>query len=227
MRRFVLVVLAISLVAAITGVGHAQAGSFTKRGTVTGITDGDTITVRLQDGTSEKVRLLGIDTPERGACQSAQATARTRELAMGERVTLKGDRTQDTRDRYRRLLAYVWLPGGKDLGFQLLAGGNAKVYVYDGAFERLAAYRRAEAAGKGSGVWACGGATGPTGTTPKPKPKPGRGNCDPSYPDVCIPPYDQVGDLDCADVPYTDIRVVGSDPHGFDGRDNDGWGCEG
>jgi micrococcal nuclease len=48
-------------------------------------------------------------------------------------------------------------------------------------------------------------------------------DCDPSYPDVCIPPYPP--DLDCGDVPYKDIRVIGSDPHGFDGN-QDGVGCE-
>jgi hypothetical protein len=49
-------------------------------------------------------------------------------------------------------------------------------------------------------------------------------NCDPSYEGACIPPYEQTGDLDCADVsgPFS---VVGSDPHGFDG-DGDGVGCE-
>ncbi len=52
----------------------------------------------------------------------------------------------------------------------------------------------------------------------------GRG-CDPSYADdISIetgPP-----DLDYGEVPYTDIRVLPPDPHGFDGKDNDGWGCE-
>jgi micrococcal nuclease len=52
----------------------------------------------------------------------------------------------------------------------------------------------------------------------------GGGNCDPSYPDVCIPPPPP--DLNCGDVPYKNIRVVGDDPHGFDGNDNDGLGCE-
>jgi len=47
-------------------------------------------------------------------------------------------------------------------------------------------------------------------------------NCDPSYPDFCIPPWPP--DLDCKDVP-SNFRVVGEDPHGFD-RDNDGIGCE-
>jgi hypothetical protein len=50
-------------------------------------------------------------------------------------------------------------------------------------------------------------------------------SCHPSYPDVCIPPPPP--DLDCGDegVPE-DFEVVGSDPHGFDGNDNDGIGCE-
>jgi hypothetical protein len=48
-------------------------------------------------------------------------------------------------------------------------------------------------------------------------------NCDPSYPDVCIasPPPD----LNCNDIPYDDVRVVGDDPHGLD-REGDGIGCE-
>jgi hypothetical protein len=49
-------------------------------------------------------------------------------------------------------------------------------------------------------------------------------SCHPSYPDNCIPPPPP--DLNCDDVDDTNFRVVGSDPHGFDGNDNDGIGCE-
>jgi len=48
-------------------------------------------------------------------------------------------------------------------------------------------------------------------------------SCDPSYPDVCIPPYPP--DLDCDEIFYSNFRVVGNDPHGFD-TDYDGIGCE-
>lgn len=48
-------------------------------------------------------------------------------------------------------------------------------------------------------------------------------SCDPSYPDVCIPPYPP--DLNCGDIGYSNFRVIGNDPHGFD-RNNDGIGCE-
>jgi hypothetical protein len=50
------------------------------------------------------------------------------------------------------------------------------------------------------------------------------GSCDPSYPDVCLlspPPR-----LNCDDIPYNNVRVLPPDPHGLDGNDNDGIGCE-
>jgi hypothetical protein len=47
--------------------------------------------------------------------------------------------------------------------------------------------------------------------------------CDPSYPDVCIPPPPP--DLDCSDIPYRNFRVLPPDPHHFD-TDGDGIGCE-
>ena len=49
-------------------------------------------------------------------------------------------------------------------------------------------------------------------------------NCDPSYPDVCIPPAPP--DLDCGEISHRRFRVLPPDPHGFDGNDNDGLGCE-
>ena len=52
---------------------------------------------------------------------------------------------------------------------------------------------------------------------------PTRNNCDPSYPDVCIPPAPP--DLDCSDISERRFQVVGADPHGFD-SDRDGIGCE-
>jgi endonuclease YncB( thermonuclease family) len=213
-----LVTLALFLVVAATFGQQAPAGSFTLRGTVTGVADGDTVTVRLASGKRERVRLIGIDSPERGACFASPAAARARHLALAKPVVLRGDATQATRDRYGRLLAYVWIPGGRDLGYQLLAGGFGKSYVYERPFSRLSAYLRAEAVGKrlARSVWSCGA------TTPQPV-VPRAATCDPNYTGYCVPPYDQ-GDVDCADIPVT-VRVVGSDPHRLDG-DGDGYGCE-
>ncbi|NIR87155.1 nuclease, partial [Candidatus Bathyarchaeota archaeon] len=47
--------------------------------------------------------------------------------------------------------------------------------------------------------------------------------CDPSYPDVCIP--SPPPDLDCTDISYRNFKVLSPDPHRFDG-DKDGIGCE-
>jgi micrococcal nuclease len=50
-------------------------------------------------------------------------------------------------------------------------------------------------------------------------------SCDPSYPDFCIPPPYEIGDLDCVDISATAFRVFQPDPHYFD-DDLDGLGCE-
>jgi micrococcal nuclease len=65
---------------------------------------------------------------------------------------------------------------------------------------------------RGAGLWASAGPGRERGAA-----------CDPSYPDVCIPPPPP--DLDCRDIPYRRFRVLPPDPHGFD-RDRDGIGCE-
>lgn len=61
--------------------------------------------------------------------------------------------------------------------------------------------------------------TAPSTTTTTPS-----GNCDPAYPTVCIP--SPPPDLDCGDIPHRRFEVLPPDPHGFDGNDNDGLGCE-
>lgn len=215
-RRTIRLAVAIFLIVSTLAAASVEArptGAFTKNGTVTRVVDGDTIDVAVRGGGRERIRLIGIDTPERGSCFAARATAEARRLALGKPVVLKGDSTQDTRDRYRRLLAYVWIPGGKDLGYQLLRGGFAKVYVYDRAFQRLSAYRAAERAASAAdrGQW---GSCGPASAS----------GCHPSY-SPCLP---VTGDLDCADVRAlgkAPVRVLGSDPYRLDG-DGDGWGCE-
>lgn len=221
--------LVAALAAAVVLAGQAAGtprGSFEYRGVVTRVVDGDTIDVRLTDDTRVRVRLLGIDAAERGACFAVQATARARELALSKRVLLRGDPSQATRDRYGRLLAYVWVPGGRDLGYQLLAGGFARVYVHGRPFQRLAAYRHAESLAKrrGAGSWrSCGGVIRPLAPVAPVAPAPSPG-CHPGY-SPCLP---VVADLDCADVRrlgVAPVRVLGSDPYRLDG-DDDGVGCE-
>jgi endonuclease YncB( thermonuclease family) len=209
-------------------------------GIVASVTDGDTL--RLTDG--RRVRLLQVDTPELGGGECYSRAARTQLLQFagpGTRVRLTTDPRLDRVDRYGRLLAYVTV-GRTNVNVELVRRGAATVYFYRGergvhASTLLAAGRAAQSARRGlwgacpRAVWnpesaAATGSSGP-GASATPQPVATRGNCDSSYPDVCIRPYAEVGDLDCPDVPYRSFRVLPPDPHGFDGRDDDGLGCEG
>lgn len=133
---------------------------------VTKVIDGDTIKVRA-GRRRYTVRIIGMDTPETRRpgvsveCGGPQASASLKRLApIGSLVVLKTDPTQATRDRYRRLLAYV-RRSGKDLGRTQIDRGHANVYVYGGkAFARTAAYVRSLLAARDArrGVWSrCGG----------------------------------------------------------------------
>jgi len=85
------------------------------------VVDGDTI--ETSDGT---VRLIGIDTPERGECGHDEASsAIDRLLATGDPVTLELPQGQNDRDRYDRLIRYVITADGVDLGLVQLQAGNA------------------------------------------------------------------------------------------------------
>ena len=197
------------------------------------VTDGDT--VRLADG--RRVRLVQIDTPElnTGECYSRAARkALLRLVPERSAVGLETDPGLDQVDRYGRLLRYL-RRGGANVNLALVRQGAAAPYFYGGDLGRyadrlLSAAKAAKAARRG--LWgACPGTvldpyraieTHAKDASPPRRLAP-RSGCDPSYPTVCIPPYPP--DLDCADVPAKGFKVVGTDPHGFDG-DRDGVGCE-
>lgn len=133
--------------------------------TVVKITDGDTLRVRI-GGTEERVRLLGIDTPEthgRGGlreCFGAEATANLRRLVPpGTKVRLVRD--VEARDRYGRLLAYVYRASdGRFVNLAQADEGFAAALTYPPnvahADELVAAAADARRAGRG--LWSkCGG----------------------------------------------------------------------
>ena len=133
---------------------------------VTSVTDGDTINVRAYRPRrrSYRVRLIGIDTPEtqnRVECGGADASRSMRALApRGRKVKLRTDPTQDTTDRFGRLLAYVYV-GRRQLNVTQISKGWSSTYVYRGSrFQQYARFRRAErsARRRDRGVWGdCGG----------------------------------------------------------------------
>lgn len=131
---------------------------------VTRVVDGDTIEVRLGRG-SEKVRYIGIDTPESVKpgtpvqCFAKAAAAENRHLVKGRRVTLRFD--AERRDRYGRLLAYVNREqDGLFVNAALVRLGYARTLTippnvaHAGLFARLAARARE----RDRGLWrACSG----------------------------------------------------------------------
>jgi micrococcal nuclease len=252
MRPYVAITAAAAFAAVLVVGSNATpnaSGQFTLRGTVTRVVDGDTIDVRLSSGKTERVRIIGVDSPERGACYAARAAAQTNAMTLRKRVGLVGDRTQARRDRYGRLLAYVSAPRRPDVGRRLLEGGFARVLV-GRPFQRVTSYRAAERGARTSavGMWsACGAGPPPPPVAPPPPPPvapppppppppaepppptlpPPPGRCHPSYPDFCIPPSPP--DLDCGDFTQRNFRVLWTvpdpDPHRLDG-DRDGIACE-
>ena len=126
---------------------------------VSAVIDGDTITVSM-DGKDERIRLLGIDTPEtdptynRIECFGAEATTETKAKLLGKSVRIETDPSQATRDKYNRLLAYVFLDG-QNFNEYLVRNGFAKEYTYAGAYKYQKEFRKAAAIAKSSerGLW--------------------------------------------------------------------------
>ncbi len=93
------------------------------------VIDGDTIVV-LIDGKTERIRFIGIDTPEtvddhkKIQCYGPESSERVKELLSGKSVALETKPNED-RDDYGRLLRYVILDG-RDIGATMLEEGYAR-----------------------------------------------------------------------------------------------------
>lgn len=96
--------------------------------------DGDTLKVGIRGGRIMSVRMLGINTPERGRCGADEATDNLKNLApVGSTVDLVADPSQAAKDRCGRLLRYVAKRGGfKDLSYRQPYNGFTKRYVFGG-----------------------------------------------------------------------------------------------
>lgn len=121
------------------------------------VVDGDTIEVAL-GGRTEDLRLIGVDTPETvkpGApvdCFGPEASEFSKRLLSGEQVELRFDR--ELRDRYDRLLAYVYLDD-TFVNAELIRGGYARTLeIAPNTSEAEQLGRLEQAAGEaGAGLW--------------------------------------------------------------------------
>ena len=125
------------------------------------VVDGDTVVAEIRRpavglSSRETVRLIGVDAPELGRGSrpadpgGPESAAAARALLEGREVLLAFDR--ELRDRYGRVLAYLYNPGGGCLNLRLLETGAARAllkypFAFSAAFER--AEREARAARKG------------------------------------------------------------------------------
>ena len=188
MRRLPAIVIILILAMAIIsgcigrspGISHSIPSSEHSRGKVlvyvTHVVDGDTAWIRFPNGTEEKVRFLGVDTPETEKDRNKpneydhitdlrclmiwglKAKQFTKETIEHKKVYLVFDPISPRRGYFGRLLAYIYLTNGTDFTAELIKKGYARVYV-EGTFEKKDEYLKyqEEAMREGLGLWgACG-----------------------------------------------------------------------
>lgn len=128
--------------------------------TVERVVDGDTVDVRI-GGTSERVRLIGVDAPESVArnvpvqCFGAEASAALAEL-LPPGTTVNVERDVEARDHYDRLLLYLYRPDGLFVNQWLLESGLGEAVSYEPNVTHEPALTRARhrAARELVGLWA-------------------------------------------------------------------------
>ncbi len=145
----------------------------TKQGRVVRVVDGDTAHI-VVDGVREKVRFIGVDTPESTKEIEPfghQSSAYTKKALDGRTVWLETD--AELRDRYGRLLAYIWLEkptSGSDaeirskmFNARLLLDGYAQVYTFPPNVRYVESFLRyqREARERDRGLWKVPGAADP------------------------------------------------------------------
>ncbi len=125
---------------------------------VTRVVDGDTLEILL-DGREQKVRLVGIDTPESVdprkpvQCFGKEATAHISELVLGKTVRLEIDETGDDVDTFGRLLRYVFV-GEQSINEQMILDGYAYAYIKYPFSKRIEYLKAQTIAREGSrGLW--------------------------------------------------------------------------
>lgn len=132
-----------------------------QRAEVVSVVDGDTVKVVIE-GKRETIRIIGIDTPETVdprksvQCFGKEASDRAKSLLEGKIVYLEFDQSQGDRDVYKRLLRFVFLEDGSDVGLMLIREGYAHEYTYrSNPYFYQALYKAAEqeARENGRGLW--------------------------------------------------------------------------
>jgi micrococcal nuclease len=124
------------------------------------IIDGDTIVVKI-NGKEERVRLIGLDTPETVdprkivECFGKEASEEAKRILAENSVRLETDPSQNIRDKYGRLLAYVFLNDGTNFNKMMIENGYGYEYAYDVPYKYQKEFQSAEKSAKANkkGLW--------------------------------------------------------------------------
>jgi len=131
------------------------------------VIDGDTIVIEMNGAyakTEAKVRLIGLDTPETVdprkpvQCFGIQASDKAKSILAGQKVKIETDPTQGARDKYGRLLAYVFLPDGALFNKMMIEEGYGHEYTYRLPYRYQKEFKAAEVRARElkKGLWADG-----------------------------------------------------------------------
>lgn len=161
-----------------------------ERAVVKSVVDGDTLDVTLNpsagsgsSGRTRRIRLIGVDTPETThpsrpvECFGREAARFLTELADGQTVLLESDASQGDRDRYNRLLRFVWLPDGRLINYEIIAQGYGFEYTFRTPYRYQEQFKAAQRAAREAqaGLWApdaCNGERASVAATPPPSAAP-------------------------------------------------------
>ena len=213
--------------------------------------DGDTLEVEFEDGETDTIRFIGVDTPETSLGDVSpdeyegipetdaardhlynwgqQASDYATNQLEGETVRVVTDDEGDRRGSFGRLLAYIYV-GETNFNQQLLDQGYAR--VYDSSFSLREDFDSTEEQARSNDVGLWDFETEET-ATPTPTPKPESGSDDggssggvetPTPSGDASDPYD-CSDFDSQEAAQQVLEDDPSDPSGLDGDDN-GEACE-
>lgn len=155
--RNILLITLIILIAGCSASSQASLAGGRDSVKVTRVVDGDTLEVTLK-GKKQKVRLIGIDTPETKKPNTPvmyygkEASDYTKKRLEGKTVELEWD--VDRTDQYDRLLAYVWL-GDEMFNRTLVQEGYARIATFPPNVKYVDLFKKDQetARSKGKGLW--------------------------------------------------------------------------
>lgn len=200
------------------------------------VIDGDTVSVDVS-GKTETVRLIGINTPEivdprkPVECFGKEASNKAKEILTGKSVKLESDNTAGERDKYNRLLRYIFLDNGTNFNKMMIGEGFAYEYTYNLPYKYQTEFKQEEQEAKIArrGLWASGVCDSvqssvqsltPTIAPIIPSQKQGNHIC--SYNAYNCTDFSTHAE---AQAVYEDCGGVNNDVHSLD-RDKDGSACE-